>query len=135
MTNQIFGPYHSIEKAVAAVNILELKGYKASNITIFSSENKAVELDEQTDVNVEGESTNNESFRDKITSIFNKDITPDYNIHDKLMDYGLSNKQSEKYMERIESGEVLVIVDDELRMGNDATVKTVTMEVDAIHSD
>lgn len=136
MANEIFGPFHSKEDTVKKVSVLELKGLKAENITIFTNKENTDELEDRTDVDVENNATEDDekdSFTDKIKKVILNSQDSNLNIHEKLVQLGVSDKQASKYVDAIESGEILVIADDELKMGNDSTSDTVTLEEEVIH--
>ncbi|GAB3061231.1 general stress protein [Virgibacillus ainsalahensis] len=126
MGQEVFGPFSARDEAVNLVNSLELKGYSAQNITVFTHRNDTSDMKKHTDVNVESnvtEEKREESFTDKVKKIFFNDNTEDTDsdIYDKLMDLGMSDQQASKYIEEIESGKILVIADDTLKMGHDPT--------------
>ncbi|MGP4106429.1 general stress protein [Virgibacillus sp. L01] len=136
MANEIFGPFHSKEDAIKKVSVLELKGLKAENITVFTNKENTDELEERTDVYVENNATEddrNDSFTDKIKKVILNSQDSGLNIHEKLVQLGVSDKQASIYVDAIESGEILVIADDELKMGNDPTSDTVTLKEEVIH--
>ncbi|SDQ82524.1 general stress protein [Virgibacillus salinus] len=136
MANEIFGPFHSKEDAIKKVSVLELKGLKAENITIFTNKENTAELEDRTDVDVENnaiEDDGKDSFIDKIKKVMLNSQYSGLNIHEKLVQLGVSDKQASMYVDAIESGEILVIADDELKMGNDPTSDTVTLEEEVIH--
>ncbi|SEQ36486.1 Heat induced stress protein YflT [Virgibacillus subterraneus] len=136
MANEIFGPFHSKEDAIKKVSVLELKGLKAENITIFTNKENTAELEDRTDVDVENnaiEDDGKDSFIDKIKKVMLNSQDSSLNIHEKLVQLGVSDKQASMYVDAIESGEILVIADDELKMGNDPTSDTVTLEEEVIH--
>lgn len=122
MTRQIFGSFDTKDEAINIVNSLELKGYKAKNILIFANDDNTGELAKRTDVNVESsivETESESSFADKLKKIFMNDSGSHPYLHEKLNYAGISDKQAEKYVEDIEAGKILVLADDELRMGHE----------------
>lgn len=136
MANEIYGPYQSIDEAVRSVEVIELKGHKSENITLFTNKNNADELQNYTDVTVESDKSTDDteqSVMDKIKMAVLMD-EPDTNteLHEKLTKQGLSNEQATKYKEEIKSGNIIIVADDELKMGNDATPDTVKMEEEVI---
>ncbi|MBP1947472.1 general stress protein [Virgibacillus litoralis] len=136
MANEIFGPFYSKEDAIKKVSVLELKGLKAENITIFTNKENTDELEDRTDVDVENnaiEDDEKDSFLDKIKKVMLNSQDSGLNIHEKLVQLGVSDKQASMYVDAIESGEILVIANDELKMGNDPTSDTVTLEEEVIH--
>ncbi|WP_373895533.1 general stress protein [Virgibacillus natechei] len=140
MANQIIGSYSSKDEAVNVVERLELKGFIANNIIIFANSDYAKEMEKLTDVKVKSDGTANEddeSFMDKVKKVFTDqtDTDPHMALHEKLINAGISEHQAKKYADEIKSGNILVVADDELKMGNDATSDTVTMEETAIRRD
>ncbi|PAV29719.1 hypothetical protein CIL05_10130 [Virgibacillus profundi] len=138
MTRQIFGSFDTKDEAIKTVDGLELKGYKAKNITIFANNDDTNDLALRTDVNVESsivETDSDPSFVDKVKKVFTNDAGSHPYLHDKLIHSGISDKQASKYVDEIESGKILVIADDEMRMGNDSVSDDVTLEVDTIRRD
>ncbi|MEC5423818.1 general stress protein [Virgibacillus sp. C22-A2] len=131
MGKEIFGPYQSKDDAINSVNGLELKGYKADSITIFTNQRHTKELKQRTDVKVESSISENgeeNSPLDKLKRIFTNDSGSHPHLHDKLLNSSISDKQAKKYVDAIESGEILIIADNQLRMGHDSTSDTVTLE-------
>lgn len=130
MTNEIYGPYHSEEEVIKAVDIMTLKGFKAENITILANKKLCNQLEKRTDANVESsaEDDSEASIISKIKNVFMDEDKSEFNFRERLVELGLSEKQAEKYEKDIESGKILVLANDELRMGHDATSNTVTME-------
>lgn len=138
MASEIFGPYHSTEEAIKEVNILGLKGYKDDNIIVFTNGSNTNALENRTDVNVENDVTekaHEDSFMDKVKKIFTDEHDSSPDIHEKLVNQGVSDMQADKYAKDIESGKILILVNDEIRMGNDATDDTVTMVEPVIRRD
>lgn len=140
MAKEIIGSYPSKDEAVNVVERLELKGFIAKNIIIFANSDYAKEMEKRTDVKVKSDGTTNEydeSFMDKVKKVFTDHTDTDSHIelHEKLINAGVSEHQTKKYVDEIKSGNILVVADDKLRMGNDATNDTITMEETAIRRD
>ncbi|WP_164669723.1 general stress protein [Virgibacillus doumboii] len=132
MANEIYGPYKSNKEAVTKAEILELKGHKGENITIFANKHNANALENRTDITIESDMSVNktgDSFFDKIKKAVLTD-KPDTNtdLHEKLVEHGISKEQAKTYKEEIELGNVLIVADDELKMGNDPTPDTFRMK-------
>ncbi|WP_010529797.1 general stress protein [Lentibacillus jeotgali] len=124
MAEEIYGPYSSVEEAVKTVNVLELEGYFKENITIFSHGKHADKLNRNADVTItstETSSNREQSFMDKISNVIFSGVEETTDIHEKLLDKGLSDKQAAQYAEQIKSGNILVTADRALKMGNDPT--------------
>ncbi|MBY7142939.1 general stress protein [Virgibacillus sp. NKC19-3] len=139
MAKEIIGSYSSRDEAVSVVQRLELKGYIAKNITIFANSDHAEDMDRQTDVKVKSDATteDEESFMDKVKKVFTEHTDTDSHIelHGKLVNAGVSELQAKKLTDEIKSGNILIVADDQLKMGNDATSDTVTMEETAMRRD
>ncbi|GAA0595434.1 hypothetical protein GCM10009001_09420 [Virgibacillus siamensis] len=134
MANEIYGPYDSEEEVIKAVDIMTLKGFKAENITILANKTLSMRLEKWTDANVESNAENEheESFFSKIKHMFVDEEETEFNFHDRLVELGLSKTQAEKFETDIESGKIIVLANDDLRMGHDPTSETVTMQ-ESIH--
>lgn len=120
MAKRIVGAYQTEIEAINVVNGLELKGMKAKNITILTTKN-AQELKNRTDVKVESNVPfvkNEASFIIKFKRALLKETDQELDFHEKLTNLGLSLEQVGKCITDIESGMVLVIADDELKMGH-----------------
>ncbi|MFA1819828.1 general stress protein [Virgibacillus oceani] len=138
MGNEVFGPYESTDEVRKMVTTLELKGYKSSNISLFTHEDHTEDLIKNTDVNVESEAddqNNQPTFMEKMQSLFSNNTDSHSTLHEKLTEGNISEKQAEKFIEAIEDGEIVIIADNQLRMGNDATADTVSMREDMIQRD
>jgi hypothetical protein len=138
MGNEVFGPYETTDEVINMVSALQLKGYKSSNISLFAQEDHTEDLIKHTDVNVESETAsekNQPKFVEKMQNLFTNDKNPHATLHEKLTNGNISDKQAEKYVEAIENGKVVVIADNELKMGNDTTSDVVSMREDTIQRD
>jgi len=126
MTEKVYGRFLSEEEAVHAVSNLELKGYKAKNITIFTNLSNPSKLEKHTDVKVESsvdQSADNDSFMDKIKKVFVNEPDRDLDIHEKLTSRGIPEDEIDKCIADVEAGYVLVVINDELRMGHTPPAK------------
>lgn len=133
MAYEVYGPYSTIAEARKNIDILGLEGVKNEHIFVFSSKDVLNELKNQTDAHIEGDntanSTENHSLIDKLKNFFStNDSNSEENIQEKLRSLGISDKQAEKYMSDITSGNILVVADNEKRMGHDAADDTTVME-------
>jgi hypothetical protein len=138
MGNEVFGPYDNTEEVISVVSTLELKGYKSSNISLFAHEDHTEDLIKKTDVNVESETAserNQPPFIEKLQSLFNNNGDSQAGLHEKLTNGNISDKQAEKYVEAIENGEIVIIANNELRMGNDSASEVVSMREATIKRD
>ena len=122
MTKYIYGSYLSEEEAIDAASVAELKGLKAENITIISNQSTVDELTKRTDVNVQtptAKTDQRDPIMSKIKRIFNKDQSNDSSLYTRLIDLGLTPAIAQECVDEVNSGKVLMIADDELRMGHD----------------
>lgn len=120
MTKLIVGSYPSNEEAVKAVNIYELEGHEAKNIMMLTQPSNKDSLENLTDVAVVAdEPTDNEdeSFTKKVKNIITHHVEFSLDTHEKLVHYGLSDEEAERCLTDVESGKIVVLADDELRMG------------------
>ncbi|MFD1361857.1 general stress protein [Lentibacillus salinarum] len=127
MAEEVYGPYTSVEDAVKTVNVLELEGYFKENITIFSHGKYADALNNDTDVNITSTETSknrDRSFIDKITKFIFTGVEETSNIHNKLLEKGLSDEQAAKFTDQIKSGSILVTSDTALKIGNNPVEET-----------
>ncbi|WP_174616123.1 general stress protein [Virgibacillus ihumii] len=130
MANEVYGPYGSEEEAIKAVDIMALKGLKAENITILANRKMSKQMEKWTDANVESsaEDDSKSSVFSKIKGIFTDEEETEVNFRDRLIELGLSETQAEKFEKIIESGQIIILASDELRMGHDAAGETVSMQ-------
>lgn len=124
MSNEVYGPFPSVDDVVALVDRLQLKGLTAKNIAIFTNKEHLAELKRRTAVKVETDTSNIEpenkdSFMYKVKNIFIHDEDATLNIHDKLVDLDISDTNAAVYSKQVEAGKILVVADDKIRMGHD----------------
>jgi hypothetical protein len=124
MTIQIIGKYQSMIDAANVANGLELKGFKARNILILTNQHPK-ELEAHTDVNIasslqqiEDENETTPTFFDKLKKRMAKHNNHTLDMHDRLIEFGVSEEQAVRYIADVESGKTVVIADDELKMGH-----------------
>ncbi|TRM11783.1 hypothetical protein FH966_08880 [Lentibacillus cibarius] len=136
LAEEIFGPFDSVEDTVKTVNILELEGYSNTNITIFAHGKYADKLNDQTDVSVtsfDPESTQDQSFLEKIKKVFFNDIHETDDLYGHLLDRGLSEDQAKDYSNQVQSGKIVITAENEWKMGNDPTDDTIKMKEKVDH--
>ena len=75
---------------------------------------------------------NQPKFVEKIQRLFSNDKNSHATLYEKLTNENISGKQADKLMEAIENGEIVVIADNELKMGNDSTSNAVSMRENMI---
>lgn len=123
MAMEVYGPFPTTYETVKKVNGLQLKGLTAKNITIFADNKNAIKLKNHTAVKVETDLSrdeNEDSFMDKVKKVFVDDEGDNNpNLHDKLVDIGISESRSSEYEEDIDAGEILVVADNTLKLGHD----------------
>lgn len=120
MTKLIVGSYLFKEDAIKAVNIYELTGHQAKNIIILTNHENKSELEKLTDVTVKDyspEHAKKVSLRDRMKIKVMHYANVELDTHEKLVDYGLSIEDAEKCMTDVQMGKIVVLADDELRMG------------------
>lgn len=138
MGNEIFGPYETTDEVVNTVNSLELKGYKSSNISLFAHEDHAEDLIKQTDVNVESETSteaDKHNFIKKMQSLLSNNKNTHTSMYERLKKEDISDNQANNILNAMEEGEIFIIADNELRMGNDSTSNAFSMKEDIIQRD
>lgn len=123
MTKYIYGSYLSEDEAIDAASVLELKGLKAKNITILTNHSKVEDLAKLTDVNIQtanGKAEHNEPILDQIRRRFGKDEPEETDLYTRLIDdLGIKPEIARKCVDDVQMGRVLMIVDDEMRMGHE----------------
>lgn len=120
MSKLIVGSYLKEEDAVKAINIYELQGHEAKNIVALTNEKHKESLKELTDVAVKSDSPEDKSkltITDKIKNIFIANADLELDTHEKLIEFGLSEDDAIRCMTDVNLGKIVVLADDELRMG------------------
>lgn len=124
MGRTILGSYDSKEEAITAVDVHALTGFSSSNITIFTNEINARQLENYTSVSIK---TNSPQEKDDKSSpsIFERILnslsgSDDFELHseENLMDFGLSKIEAKQCMRDAQNGKIVVLADDQLRMGH-----------------
>ncbi|MGM8365764.1 general stress protein [Virgibacillus sp. W0181] len=123
MTMQRIGAYPTVEEAIHAANNLELKGYKAANIVIFTNKRSQEDIKKYTDVNINHDITEqdeNDSLIDKVKTLFtdSESDEEERSNYEKLVNLGFSEKQATKWTAELEAGSTMIFADDEIRMGH-----------------
>lgn len=129
MSNEVYGPFPSVDDVVALVDRMQLKGLTARNITVFTSNGHLAEFKRRTAVKVatdtsDVETNNKDTLMQKVKNIFIHDDEPGLNIHDKLVELGISDKNATVYSKEIQTGKTLIVADDKIRMGHDPLFDT-----------
>lgn len=124
MSNEVYGPFPTVDEAVALVDSLQLKGTIAKDISIFTNKDHMDELKKRTAVKVESDGSDldgmkHDSLMGKVKNIFVHHEDTTLNMHDKLVSLGVSNANATAYMTAIEAGKILILANRNIRMGND----------------
>jgi exoribonuclease R len=122
MSKQIVGTYASDEEAIKAIHVYELSGHQSSNIVILTNEEKAKALETRTKVKIKTNAPKKkEEQKGFFKKMFSKADDFELDTHEKLVGFGLADEVAEKCLEDVKLGKIVVIGDDELRMGHAAT--------------
>jgi|GEM_PF-5846672 len=126
MAKLIIGSYLTEEYAINAINAYELKGHEAKNIILLTNSSLPERLENRTDVNVSSISHDVEKSPTLLTKIKrfiinHADIELD--TIEKLVHFGLSKGQAETALAEVKAGRILVLADDQLKMGHNATIE------------
>lgn len=120
MGKLIVGSYSTKEEAVKAITVYELQGHEAKNIIALTSEKRKESLEKLTDVAVKSDSAEDEdqlTIAERFKNLFTNNTDLELDTHDKLLDYGLSAEDAVRCMDDLNAGMIVVLADDELRMG------------------
>src|SRR5690625_7000147 len=126
MAKLIIGSYTTEEYAINAINAYELKGHEDKNIILLTNISLPKMIENRTDVNVSNISHDVEKSPTLLTKIKrfiinHADIELD--TIEKLVHFGLSKGQAETALAEVKAGKILVLADDQLKMGNNVTLK------------
>lgn len=123
MTKRMLGSYETVEEALHAADVYALAGHSEDNIIMLTNEENATKLEGRTPVQIKTDNPSTEpeaeSFMDKVKGVF----TPaeehvELDTTEKLTAFGLSQKEADSSMDKVKNGHIVIIVDDELRMGH-----------------
>jgi|SRR5690625_2120073 len=120
MGKLIVGSYSTKEEAVKAITVYELQGHEAKNIIALTSGKRKESLEKLTDVAVKSDSAEDEdqlTIAERFKNLFTNNTDLELDTHDKLLDYGLSAEDAVRCMDDLNAGMIVVLADDELRMG------------------
>ena len=113
---EIYGPYKSMDEAVAEVEVLGLKGYKDESIHMIAKEDLATDLNKKVNTTV-------------ISTYKSKDDKAEEHLYDIFRGLNMSKVQSERFKDSIKSGQIIVAVNpEEYRMGNEIVSDTETLK-------
>src|SRR5690625_4452492 len=126
MARLIIGSYSTEENAINAINNYELKDNEAKNITLLTNSSQPGKIESKTDVNVSSILDDLEESTDLLTKIKRFIINyPDIELDtiEKLVNFGLSKEQAERALTKVQAGKIVVLADDELRMGHETSIE------------
>lgn len=120
MTIEVFGSYKSKDEAIKEVDRLSLEGIPANHIRVFTLQESAEELAKETDGKVKNVNEDyDDDFISKVKKMFFKvSDTDNNNLHDELVEHGLSSEQATRYTAEIRDGKILVLADNKVKMGH-----------------
>ncbi|MEW9677371.1 hypothetical protein ABRT01_14485 [Lentibacillus sp. L22] len=67
------------------------------------------------------------SFANKMKNLFSGDSNPSKDMKEKLGSLGVTDKQIERYMSDIASGDIIIVVNNQKRVGTDAADSTIRL--------
>ena len=123
MTKRVLGSYETVKEALHAADVYALGGHSEDNIIMLTNEENAAKLEGKTPVQIKTDNPSTEpesaSFIDKVKDVF----TPaeehvELDTTEKMTAFGLSQQEADSSMEEVKNGHIVIIVDDELRMGH-----------------
>jgi len=124
----MLGSYKTQDEVIKAIDVYQLGGHEASNIVILTNEANVESLEEKTSnqITIKTNTQTNENEGEEDQSMFEKiketmSPTDDFEIDtvEKLIAYGLTPEEAERSIKEVENGHIVVLADDELRMGHD----------------
>ena len=113
MKKTVFGVYESASETMKAIDSLKARGYSGKNITIITDkEERLLDLDKDEpfhgDIKEVAEIEQERTLIDKLVHFF-YDREPD--LREKMNKLGLSERETVAYMEDVQSGKILVLLD------------------------
>lgn len=119
MSKRILGTYPTVKEVKDAIAIFELQGHESKNVLIFGNNLDDSVFQRHNIVNFEtNDSLEDESFIEKIKDNLPIKDLPNFSTSEDLMEYGLSLSAAVRALTGVQNGLMVVIVDDELRMGH-----------------
>ncbi|RFU69017.1 YsnF/AvaK domain-containing protein [Peribacillus saganii] len=111
MNRQIVGVYETAEEAIKGIEALTSKGYDASDLSVITNREDVFPIESRTGASVDGPSGSSEhlSLMDKIKNSFMMDNEKD--ARERLMNYGISEKEVSSYATDLDNDKILVAVD------------------------
>lgn len=133
MSMQRIGAFSTEMDAIHAANNLELKGFKADNIIIFTKNSSPKKMKQYTDVHVHSDyhphRNEDRSLLNKMKTTFTNSEQEEetLNNYEKLIKLGFSKTEATKFMSELQTGYTLIIADDDdIRMGHPTPQTEVT---------
>lgn len=114
MEKTIYGVFESSPEVLQAIKALKAKGYDGDDITIVADKEEKLEFahyNQTEDVNTVTETTEEDSFMDKVMRFFTNEGTT--NLGDRLGEYGFSDTEALEYVNDVENGKILVLLDSD----------------------
>lgn len=122
MAKHLLGAYPTEEDLRKAVIVFELSGHESKHVVVFTNDAKAQELGDRTRFTIKTDTPAEEEERAGIMTKIKERFIPGLNYEldtlEKLMDYGLTEEAAAQALLEAKSGQFVVIVDDEIRMGH-----------------
>src|SRR5699024_2403332 len=126
MAKHLLGSYETEDEVIKAIDVYRLEGHQARNVVIFTNEKHVESLEEKTSNQITNKTDHPEIEEEEDPGIMEKikeTLSPsedfEINTTEKLISYGLTPEEAEKSIREVEAGKIVIIVDDELRMGHD----------------
>lgn len=120
MTKEILGYYKTVEDTLAAIEAYALEGHRESSIVIFTQEENAPKLEGRTKVQVKIDKPTAHEDENTVEKMKEK-VTPhaelELNSIAKLKHFGLTEKDAETSMEKMNEGYFVILIDERQRMG------------------
>lgn len=133
MAKQVLGCYETPAEALAVVEAYALSGHRESSILIFTNEENAKMLEEYTKVKIKTDQPvlEDANLTDKMRDRFKPYGDVELDSIEKLMDFGLTQKEAEGSMLEVRSGHVVILADERVRMGqNDERYDQTELEME-----
>lgn len=123
MTKRMLGSYQTVEEALHAADVYALGGHSEDDIIMLTNDENAAKLEGRTPVQIKTDNPpqhpEKETFMDKVKDAFSSaDENIELDTTEKLTAFGLSQQEADSAMNGVKKGNIVIIVDDELRMGH-----------------
>lgn len=127
MEKTVYGVFDSSPEVIQAINALKAKGYDGDDITVVAENEEKLDFtdyNQTADVNTVTHTPEDESFMDKVMRFFTNEGT--YGLEDRLSAAGLTESETAAYVNDVEEGKILVLLDGD----KDRTVREGMFEGD-----